>query len=258
MRRMCNPQEGDPLKSRSVAIIVIAHDVGPFIHACLSSCARAGEDLEIHLNVINDSSTDETAAEIAQFTNEHPDIDITVKNTERLGPALARNEGLRLNGFADYVCFVDGDDLICGDALARTIAKMEAFRADFACPRVFAFDDAGRFHYEHDNVQLKDGVFAGRSNFITTSRDTPQILDLETSMCMRIFRGSFFRDAGITFYDLRMCEDVVPSRRAFLMARFILMTDEIYYFYRLNRQGQRTSQNLECYRDMVEAVDGSI
>jgi len=42
------------------------------------------------------------------------------------------------------------------------------------------------------------------------------------------------------------------------MARSILMTDEIYYFYRLNRQGQRTSQNLECYRDMVEAVDGSI
>ena len=42
------------------------------------------------------------------------------------------------------------------------------------------------------------------------------------------------------------------------MARSILMTDEIYYFYQLNRQGQRTSQNLECYRDMVEAVDGSI
>ena len=115
------------MSRRSLAIIVVAHNVGPFIHACLSSCARAGDDLEIHLNVINDSSTDETAAEIEQFTNEHPDIDVTVKNTERLGPALARNEGLQLNGFADYVCFVDGDDLICGDALARTIAKMEAF-----------------------------------------------------------------------------------------------------------------------------------
>ena len=28
--------------------------------------------------------------------------------------------------------------------------------------------------------------------------------------------------------------------------------------YRLNRQGQRTSQNLESYFDMVEAVDGSV
>lgn len=128
--------------------------------------------------MINDSSTDETAAEIEQFTNEHPDIDVTVKNTERLGPALARNEGLQLNGFADYVCFVDGDDLICGDALARTIAKMEAFRADFACPRVLAFDDAGRFHYEHDNVKLKNGIFAGRRNFITTARDSPRFLIL--------------------------------------------------------------------------------
>ena len=61
-----------------------------------------------------------------------------------------------------------------------TIAKMEAFRADFACPRVLAFDDAGRFHYEHDNVKLKNGIFAGRRNFITTARDTPQSLDLET------------------------------------------------------------------------------
>ena len=42
------------------------------------------------------------------------------------------------------------------------------------------------------------------------------------------------------------------------MARSILITDEIYYFYRLNRQGQRTSQNLESYFDMVEAVDGSV
>src|SRR5262245_21186333 len=173
-------------------MIVVAHNVGPFIHACLSSCAQASGNLQIHLNVINDSSTDETAAEIERFGNEYPDINVVLKNTDRLGPAMARNEGLRLNGFADYICFVDGDDLICADSLALTIAKMEAFRADFACPRVFPFDDEGRLCYEHDNAKLKTAVFAGRRNFITTARDTPQILDLETSMCMRIFRGSFF------------------------------------------------------------------
>jgi len=246
------------LSHHSLAIVVAAHNVGPFIHACLSSCAQASRGLKVHLSVMNDSSTDDTAEQIERFASEYPEINVVVKSTDRLGPALARNEGLQLNGFADYVCFVDGDDLICGDSLARTIAKMEAFRADFACPRVFAFDDAGRFHFEHDNATLKRAVFGGRRNFITTARDTPQILDLETSMCMRIFRGSFFRDAGIRFPDLRMCEDVLPSRQAFMMAKSILITDDIYYLYRLNRDGQRTSQILENYFDMVEAISSSM
>jgi glycosyltransferase involved in cell wall biosynthesis len=246
------------LNPRSLAIVIAAHNVGPFIHACLSSCAQAAGDLRTHLIVVNDASTDKTAAEIERFAAEFPDIDVVVRNTDRLGPALARNEGLQLNGFADYVCFVDGDDLICGNSLARTIAKMEAFRADFACPRVLAFDDAGRFQFEHDNAKLKRAVFGGRRNVITTARDTPQILDLETSMCMRIFRGSFFRDTGIRFPDLRMCEDVAPSRQALLTAKSILITDDIYYLYRLNRPGQRTSQTLESYFDMVEAIDSSL
>jgi len=241
----------------TVDVIVAARNVGSYIYQCLASCSGPDDGLRLKVRIVDDGSSDNTAQEIASFQRDHPECEVETQSAPGIGPGPARN--LALSGSSsDFVCFVDGDDLISRQALSITLRQMEALRADFACPRVTAFDDLGRYDFQHDRPDLRAEITGGRAVFVTTALDSPMVLDLETSLCMRVFRREFLIANGIRFDDLRFCEDVAPSRLAFLVARRILLTDEPYYFYRINRPGQRTSQLAESTLDVVVAVRGAV
>lgn len=115
---------------------------------------------------------------------------------------------------------------------------MRTHNAEVAAPITQLFDDYGRYSDVFD-----DGVgrlLNGRRLIVTESRSSPEVLDFETSMCMRVFSRPFLRGSSIQFGTESFCEDVLPSRIAFLRASRIVVSNESYYFYRKNRRGQRT------------------
>ncbi|MGH6774799.1 glycosyltransferase family 2 protein [Brucella tritici] len=240
-----------------IGVVIPAFNVGGYIYDCLRSCVYDDADENVTIHVTNDGSSDNTQDEIDRFCKDYPSVSIRVFQTDRVGPGSARNVALdNLN--SKYLIFVDGDDLISRDNLSVILDKMDASGADICCPNIVAFDDAGKFKFDFDRPAIRDRILSHRSAYLTNSRDNAEILGLETSMCMRIFRKSFYDSCGLEFSNVRFCEDVLPSRKALLLASKILVVSDDYYFYRLNRISQRTSSADETTMDLASVISDTM
>lgn len=104
-----------------VSIIVPVYNGEATIKRCLMSiCAQTLCDIEII--VVNDGSTDNTAAETESVCDERIKV-ITIENS---GQGIARNYGIEAAS-GEYLAFVDADDTIENDMLLHmyTVAKSE-------------------------------------------------------------------------------------------------------------------------------------
>src|SRR3989442_9020007 len=110
----------------SVSAIIPTHDRPHLLPRAVESARAAGTDVEII--VVDDASTDETAEVCRNLS------DIKYVRVERnQGVAGARNIGL-FASTAEYVAFLDDDDLRLPDSLDLQVAALEANpEAGFVC-----------------------------------------------------------------------------------------------------------------------------
>jgi len=97
------------------SVIIPIYNVGRYIRATVESVIRQCE-VNYELILVDDGSTDESMA-IAQECECSPMRVISQVNG---GPSSARNQGLNA-ARADFVLFLDGDDLLLAGALARLL-----------------------------------------------------------------------------------------------------------------------------------------
>ncbi|MSU88728.1 glycosyltransferase [Rhodobacteraceae bacterium 2CG4] len=122
-----------------VSVIVPVYNVEPFLETCLQSIRdQSLDDLEVL--VINDGSTDASPEIIDRFTAADPRfLRIDQRNH---GLSAARNTGLdRARG--RWISFVDSDDCLDADMLARLAAAAEAGGCDMALCGVADIDANG-------------------------------------------------------------------------------------------------------------------
>lgn len=97
-----------------------------FISYALRSILSQGDELNVEVIVINDGSTDNTGAILAEMSAAHPQI--RVITTENQGVTRARNEALSaLAPDTDLVSFLDADDLVPQGRYKR---DLDLFKAD--------------------------------------------------------------------------------------------------------------------------------
>lgn len=106
-----------------VTVIVPAWNAEKYIERSLRSVLDQSHR-RLRVLVIDDGSTDQTAAILARLRGEDPRLDYrTVPNG---GPAAARNRALAmLPEGTDYVMFLDADDLLLPDAVAYALENAE-------------------------------------------------------------------------------------------------------------------------------------
>lgn len=106
-----------------VSVVVPCFDAGPMLAVCLESC-RAQTHPNVEIVFVDNNSTDGSAAIAARFAAE-PGHPIRLEACSRQGQAFARNHGLaRARG--DYIQWLDADDALAPDKIARQVAAMEA------------------------------------------------------------------------------------------------------------------------------------
>ena len=112
----------------TLSIIIPVYNVEPFVETCIRSCEAqdvSKDDYEIV--VVNDGSKDNSLDVVNRVANEFENI--RVFSQPNAGLSAARNTGMR-EAKGEYYMFVDSDDWIAENCLAKLIEKLRMERPD--------------------------------------------------------------------------------------------------------------------------------
>lgn len=107
-----------------VSIIVLCHNHGPWVEACLDSVA-AQEGVEWELLVVDDGSTDDSWVRIQAWQARHAfPLKAAWRNTQPLGQNRAFNQALA-QASGEFVLDLAADDLLLPGRLAAQVARFQ-------------------------------------------------------------------------------------------------------------------------------------
>lgn len=115
---------------KKISFIIPAYNAEKYIETCVHSILDIKYD-DIELIVVNDGSTDKTAAILSNIK----DPRLCVIDQKNQGVSSARNNGIN-HASGDYIAFADADDVIKSDEISVLLEKL-----DFDC-------DMYMFQYE--------------------------------------------------------------------------------------------------------------
>lgn len=125
-----------------VSVIIPVYNLFNYISKCISSIiSQTHKDLEII--IINDGSTDNSISEINRLASTDNRIIVIDKKNE--GVSVARNIGIK-QATGKYIMFVDGDDWIDHDMVAKLVNKAEETNSDYV---------GGGFIFEDPNINKR-------------------------------------------------------------------------------------------------------
>ncbi len=110
----------------NLQIIIPAYNVEKYVEECVDSVLSQKTKYEFTVYIVNDGSTDKTRQVLKKYENEKRVILIDQKNR---GLSGARNAALKTIK-ADYVTFVDSDDILDDGAIEALLNKAYATEAD--------------------------------------------------------------------------------------------------------------------------------
>lgn len=104
-----------------ISVIIPTYNYARYLPCALTSIVKQ-MTTEIEVLVIDDGSTDETAAIVQDYQVRYPQIHYYYQANQ--GPAAARNQGVQWSQ-GEYILFLDADDELQPDAIARFVAMCQ-------------------------------------------------------------------------------------------------------------------------------------
>jgi glycosyltransferase involved in cell wall biosynthesis len=132
-------QQDASIERPLVSLIVCTKNRAASLATCLSHIARLSAPFAWELIVVDNQSTDTTAALVGTFMRAHPQINARLAHSDQVGNGAGRNHGIRLSrgsllAFTDDDCYVDPQYL-------KEVAKVFADpTVGFMSGRIMLFD----------------------------------------------------------------------------------------------------------------------
>lgn len=219
-----------------VSIIVPIYNAEKYLDSCIQSVLRQTYT-NWELILIDDGSTDKSGriAEEYGFADER----ITVFHQKNLGVSLARNQGID-EATGNYAVFLDADDELIEDCLAKTVNIAEETNADVV---------AGR-SCENQELFQDRIIWTGAEALENSLKD-----HLFTySACAKLIRREFIGKTRFT-PDIRINEDSYFVFQLLCKQNVFVLTNDVIYFYRANSESSSRTVFSEKYFDILKVSD---
>lgn len=217
-----------------ISVIIPAYNVEEYIRECLDSVVnQTFEDIEIIC--VNDGSTDSSLDILNEYAAN--DSRITVITQENKGLSGARNTGLR-NASGEYVYFIDSDDYLELDALARLYGLAQENDLDLILFKLINFDDDTKetFHTRYYDMDYLE-EFAGK---VFSHTEIPDyIYKIPVSIPGKFFKADLIRD--MEFIEGIIFEDNMFFIESLFKAERIYFCNEYLYCRRVRQDSITTS-----------------
>ena len=222
--------------SAKVSVIVPVYNAEHTLNACLGNLVHQTlNDIEIIL--VNDASTDNSAAILTACEQQFPDKILLVHLENNLGPGGARNVGLSYAS-GDYIGFVDSDDL----------ADPTMFDTMYTHAVTHDYDMVDCAYYQQATDSL---LLMTPDNCVGVLDDKKRSLLISSGgyLWSRIFRRELF--AQIHFREHTILEDMEVMMQLFLNCRTLGTVKKPLYQYSATPDSASKSENPAGYHKTI-------
>ena len=232
-----------------ISVIVPVYNMAEFVEQCLDSIGAQVFAHRFEALIVDDCSSDHSDEICRRFCERQPHFRF-LQNAENQGVSMARNRGLDAAG-GRYFTFVDPDDLLPRDALARLHAAAEKNGSDIVKGNNTIFDARSEKPASY-NVSASESVLGER--VLTTLYQHRYLRGHTWGKLFRRDRlGDFRFPRGV-----RMAQDLYYCSEVFARAESLYLLDENVYRYR-NHESGSTGRKFKSgsYLDWLDSVEHS-
>lgn len=231
------------LRGPKLSVVIPVYNVEGYLAECLDSVV-AQEFTDFDVVVVDDGSTDGSAAIASQYAERHRNI--SVISTENRGMSAARNLGIR-HCSGEYLGFADGDDIVPAHAFGLMVSTLEESHSDFvvgSLKRLAAGQLTEPLWLRRVHAQRRLGI---------TVDELPQILP-NVFPVTKVFRRSFWDDIGLRFPEGVRYEDQVAMTEAYLRAESLDVIRRPVYNWRVRMDGSSVTQRRHELADLQDRI----
>lgn len=241
------------MEGRLFTVAVIACNVAEYLPQCLDSIlSQTCGDFELLLGV--ETSKDDTQKIADEYAQK--DSRITVSSTPVSGSASRIRNTAMENASGKYIIFVDGDDWIESDSLAKFKSKIDEFGDLDIIPAT-----ATVYRQKKDTPLAKaERIYCGKIPDKVYSgceylKNVCPINKLRTATWMAAYKTEFLRaDKSLRQPDGRRHQDDEWTPRVFCAAKRVAGIDYAFYNYRIREGSITTKLNPKSMFDISKNI----
>lgn len=208
-----------------LSVIVPVYNVEKFLPRCLDSLLRQGIERGMYEVIcVNDGSTDNSAAILAKYESQHPDV-FKIIAQENIGLSGARNTGMRV-ARGEYVGFVDSDDYVVNGGYAYLCDHFLERHPDVLAFENYYLRTDGKERKFSDVPLTGNIVYEGDGSQGHNKYEMPHVWS-------KIYRREFLQTHGLTFTSVYL-EDLLFNFQLFSCRPFLIYVDCKIYGYERN------------------------
>ena len=226
-----------------ISMIVPVYQVEKYIAQCIESVInQTFQDFELIL--VDDGSKDRSGMICDTYAAK--DERIMVIHTENRGAASARNTGLD-HASGNYITFLDGDDYIAENMLARLYEVIHHSEYDMVVS-----DFLNLLPDEKDNfiVHLQEQTVCGRA--VLEHLKNERNYGLWTIVWNKIYKREVLEK--LRFPAGKYFEDEFFSNQLYLNSRQIHVIPDVLCYHRVLASSTMNTQKTENYLDLLDAL----
>lgn len=232
----------------AISVIIPMYNTEKYIEECLKSILNNSFS-NYEIICVNDGSTDETYEIVQEFAKQYDTI--TLMNQSNLGQSAARNRALQI-AKGKYVYFLDSDDVISPDSLAKLYEYLEKDSLDvlyFSGDTFFDSNNLNEQFNEFSNVYMRNGCYDGCYSGLDLLNLLKSQNDYSVSPCIQIIRKDFLMENKIQFFEGIIHEDNLFSFLVIVNAKRAKCINEVFFHRRVRTNSVMTTD--KSYRNLL-------